>query len=86
MVKTSKTILNTMLSHNEAMVWPFASLPDCHFCLENQDGREAEYDGRTAKGPWAYMCQRHYEIYGVGLGTGNGQMLIPTALIEEVNT
>jgi len=24
-------------------------------------------------GPWANMCQEHFDAYGVGLGTGQGQ-------------
>jgi hypothetical protein len=49
------------------------SLPPCDF-----DVRElAVIDGRTVAGPWAFMCQRHWEEYGVGrLGTGFGQRLV----------
>ncbi len=48
------------------------TLPECDFCAE-----PAAYDGRMRVGPWAYMCERHWEIHGVGqLGTGHGQRLI----------
>ena len=30
----------------------------------------------VARGKWAYMCEGHYEDYGVGLGLGVGQKLI----------
>jgi hypothetical protein len=53
-------------------------LPDCDFC--KQEGRDppekAEYDGRTIYGPCAYMCQEHFDKYGVGLGEGVGQKLV----------
>jgi|SRR5215467_391330 len=44
--------------------------PRCDFC-----SAQAEYDGKTVMGPWAYMCQTHFEILGVGLGLGKGQRL-----------
>lgn len=53
-------------------------LPDCDYC--KQEGRtppeKAEYDGKTKHGPWAYMCEEHFNKYGVGLGTGLGQKLV----------
>ena len=45
-------------------------LSQCNFCSET-----AAYDGRTKMGPWAYMCEEHFEIQGVGLGIGRGQKL-----------
>lgn len=39
-------------------------------------GEKATVDGRTIYGPWAYMCDRHWQQIGVGrLGTGYGQQL-----------
>ena len=46
-------------------------LPTCDFC-----SAEAEYDGKTVMGPWAYMCRAHFEVLGVGLGLGKGQRLV----------
>lgn len=46
-------------------------LPTCAF-----DQETAKYDGATTMGKWAYMCQRHFELVGVGLGTGKGQRLV----------
>lgn len=48
-----------------------APLPRCDFC-----GGEASYDGTTIHGPWAYMCERHFQSFGIGLGTGRGQRLL----------
>lgn len=36
----------------------------------------AAYDGKTTRGPWAYMCQQHHILHGVGLGLGKGQRLV----------
>jgi len=46
-------------------------IPTCNFC-EN----DAEYDGATSVGPWAYMCETHFSQYGTGLGLGVGQKLV----------
>ena len=32
----------------------------CDFC-ENL----AIYDGKTKMGPWAFMCEEHYKLYGI---------------------
>ena len=37
---------------------------------------DAVYDGKPNQGPWGYMCQRHFQVYGVGLGVGKGQRLV----------
>ena len=43
----------------------------CDFCK-----KIAGYDGRTKVVQWAYMCEFHFHIYGVGLGWGRGQKFI----------
>jgi len=43
----------------------------CNICNVN----DAEYDGKTVRGPWAYMCEGCFDEYGIGLGTGKGQKL-----------
>lgn len=48
-------------------------LPKCDLC---KDGTLAQYDGKTTHGPWANMCEPHFQLLGVGLGTGLGQELI----------
>ena len=53
-------------------------LPDCDICKheDNKPGVPASYDGKTLFGPWANMCQTHFELHGVGTGLGRGQRLI----------
>ena len=57
-----------------------AVIPPCDICKDNGPYTEptpAVYDGKTIWGPWANMCQEHWDLYGVGqLGTGYGQRLI----------
>jgi hypothetical protein len=43
----------------------------CDFCHTM-----AKYDGKTKQGPWAFMCNQHFKIHGVGLGEGKGQQLM----------
>ena len=54
------------------------TLPYCNFCLSI-----AKYDGRTTYGYWAYMCQNHFDEYGVGLGLGKGQLLIKEKKVQK---
>ncbi len=59
-------------------------LPPCDFC--NQSNKrldstlpnqvDARYDGKTIYGSWANMCPEHFDLYGLGLGTGVGQRLV----------
>jgi hypothetical protein len=53
------------------------ALPDCdiHKHLFKEPGVTAMYDGKTKRGPWAYMCDWCMARYGIGLGTGKGQLL-----------
>ncbi|KQY61827.1 hypothetical protein ASD30_25125 [Nocardioides sp. Root140] len=54
-------------------------LPPCDLCEADASGLEPEtaaFDARTVTGQWAYLCHRHYEVHGVGLGTGQGQRLV----------
>jgi len=48
-------------------------LPRCDF---GTHAHAAVYDAKTEKGPWAYMCQTHFERFGIGLGLGKGQRLV----------
>ena len=32
------------------------------------------YDCRTTSGRWAFLCDKCFEIYGIGIGTGRGQV------------
>jgi hypothetical protein len=54
--------------------------PACDLCshtgvVEGSDGT-ARYDARTTMGAWAFLCEQHYERWGVGLGIGYGQRLL----------
>lgn len=55
-----------------------ASLPECDLCKsEGKPPEQASYDGKTVFGPWAFMCESHWLLVGVGqLGTGYGQKLV----------
>ena len=55
---------------------PVLVLPLCDLCMLEDKKGQAQYDGKTIHGPWAYMCEEHFKIYGVGLGLGRGQRLI----------
>ena len=57
-------------THTKAEV---EKLPDCNFCPAPTPAR---YDGKTGMGPWANMCDVHFEMYGIGLGLGRGQKLV----------
>lgn len=52
-------------------------LPMCDICqvILGIPDVTAKYDGATKEGPWAYMCERHFRTWGVGLGIGRGQRL-----------
>lgn len=43
----------------------------CDICADFK----AEYDAKTFRGPWAFMCKSCFEKFGVGLGMGKGQIL-----------
>ncbi len=51
-------------------------MPNCDLCSQEGNTVKAVYDGKTRMGPWAYMCEDHYQRFGFGLGTGSGQMLV----------
>lgn len=58
-------------------------LPKCDFCKANPTA--AAYHGKTTFGPWGYMCDTHFQHYGIGLGLGKGQKLILTQKRPEMN-
>ena len=43
----------------------------CQICNQNV----ATIDGKTTRGPWAYMCDECHADVGVGFGVGKGQYL-----------
>jgi hypothetical protein len=62
-------------------------LPKCNY--PHPEGPvDALYDAKTDEGPWAYLCENHFQHNSVGrLGTGYGQRLIvgekPVPTTEE---
>lgn len=49
-----------------------AARPQCDIC-----GKPAHYDARLpGRGTWAYLCERHFVMYGCRLGTGHGQQIL----------
>jgi len=68
-VKTNNVLKQEIKKGEEVLV---SELPKCDIC-----GEKAKYDSKTKSGPWGYLCEKHYEEYGVGkLGVGFGQKLI----------
>lgn len=62
------------MSETEARVH---ELPPCDLCKVFRGIIViAVYDGATTRGAWAYMCQEHFDDWGVGLGLGRGQRLV----------
>lgn len=58
-----------MSNSKEAVV---TELPQCDFCADT-----AQYDAKTGFGPWANMCETHFQKHGLGaLGMGFGQRLV----------
>ena len=56
---------------------PLSRRPDCDVCEAGGVKRPALYDAKTKHGPWAYLCQEHFDRIGPGrLGTGFGQELV----------
>lgn len=52
---------------------------ECDLCKHErrEKPKQAEYDARIyGSTSWAWMCQEHFDIYGMGLGTGLGQKLV----------
>jgi hypothetical protein len=43
----------------------------CHKAIESEF-----VDGKTTLGPWANMCTTCFKAYGVGTGTGLGQIYV----------
>lgn len=54
-------------------------IPDCDVCrfgTVSFKKTPAAFDGKTKNGPWAYMCEPHFGLVGIGLGLGRGQRLV----------
>ncbi len=55
------------------------TFPACDMCAQAGVSTPAAYDAATIFGPWANMCPGCMQRFGVGLGTGRGQRLLPLA-------
>lgn len=56
-----------------------SEMPKCDLCARHGIDRVADYDARMHDGRWAHLCESHwYRATSRKLGTGHGQMLIPT--------
>ena len=51
-------------------------IPNCDICRQKGVKIPSTVDGKTIKGPWAYMCDPCFGAFGVGLGPGLGQRLV----------
>lgn len=55
-----------------------AVLPQCDICkYESNRNVPAVYDAKTTNGPWANLCEVHFQSHTYRqLGTGYGQRLV----------
>jgi len=67
-------VARTNRDHTKVMV---ESLPNCDIKEEHPTPVKARYDAKTIYGPWANLCQHHFEVVAIGnLGLGKGQRLV----------
>jgi hypothetical protein len=52
------------------VIWN-GKISECQLCGKKLNG--VMIDARLKRGSWANVCQDCHNLYGVGLGTGNGQ-------------
>ena len=65
-----------------------SQFPKCDLCKDSdifKTPEDAQYDGKTTSGQWAYMCPVHFLSNGVGLGLGKGQKLITESEHTEID-
>lgn len=55
-----------------------SEIPYCDICESQGIKQLAKYDAQLIQGPWAYVCEEHFQQFGFGLGTGKGQKIIKT--------
>jgi len=59
-------------SHDVPTISPSTITAGCQLC--KRPFKESIIDGRTSRGPWAFMCFECFKVHGMGLGTGFGQV------------
>ncbi len=55
----------------------------CDFC-----NNDAVYDGKTKFGPWAFMCEKHFDSYGIkgpGLYSQLKEVITTTKVCSRCN-
>lgn len=60
-------------------------LPECDICIAEGEAipNRARYDARTIHGPWANVCEHHFDTDTTGqLGYGYAQYLVPSEEME----
>ena len=45
------------------------NLPDCDLCTGQNKGNKAVFDVKTSLGRFANLCQNHFNIFGVNIGS-----------------
>jgi hypothetical protein len=80
-MSTSEPVPGTPSAAARRATWPephtevtVPAIPDCDF--KHDPAVPAGYDGKTVMGPWANMCEDHFQRFGTGLGLGHGQKLV----------
>ena len=63
-------------------------IPNCDMCVDTDDTEDIKFkpayaDGKTTMGQWANMCWECFNVIGVGLGVGLGQVLQLRSDIKE---
>ena len=58
------------------MAVAMATLPACDICTREGRTTTARYDAALKFGGWAYVCEDHFVMFGVGTGVGLGQELV----------
>jgi hypothetical protein len=51
--------------------WQGTAPKRCDICKEKLE--DYFVDGKTRIGPWAIMCKKCFEYFGIGFGIGRGQ-------------
>jgi hypothetical protein len=68
----SKEVTESFIPMYEAEMWYDEIPKECALCHVPLKGQKFFVDGKTRMGPWAIMCPRCFNDYGVGLGRGAG--------------
>jgi hypothetical protein len=70
------------MGSTDTATWGGDKPDNCQLCQVKIEGHFV--DGMVDRGGWAIMCPFCALAYGVGLGTGKGQLYAKTALNNDV--